>query len=318
MLTPLLSNLKSLDRTAVSNRLGLSLAILTIISSAIGILLGARLVEVCGIQFVFSLVSYFIFKKYQPEQVKNNPLKGWKMDRKVLQDSWMPLLRGTLMHLATFGTMRSAGVIMAGNQAPGQLAQFIFAQNLLITLSNFSSSALFSQIPRYSRELVHGQGSAVVKDGLIRIGLSLTFMICGIIAAPMVANVMFPIIHSQVDFLDFATWVVLSISFTLYNTQNLLCILLDVTNKQIFYAKFLFSSFLVIIGLFLVNQLCDSAPLWIYCLMLSAPYFIVINFQPMIKLRDLGGSKKVECWKWILKGGFIYFESLLKKKSDNS
>ncbi len=314
-ISPLQSNLKALDRVALANRVGLIITVSTIVTSAIAVMCGAKLLVVCLIQFAFIIISYFVYKQNQPALIKEQPLTSWFPDHEVMRESRLPLLRGMLMQLATFGTMRSAGMIMAGSLATGQLAQFLFAQNLLVTLSNFGASPLISQLPRYARELARDQNKEVVRDGIIRIGLSFSIMMLGVLFAPVAAKFIFPWIKSQVDFLDAATWFVLGFTFVLYTAQNLLCILYDSNNKQVFYLKFLFASLVAVTSLLFVNYFFANSPMWVFCLLLTLPYLCLINTCPIRKLASLGDVSSEKCYAWLLAGGWLYIHGILRNNT---
>lgn len=318
LLSPLHSNMKALDKAALGNRLGFFYAAATIILSAIAVALDARLAAIGLIQLLATLVYGMILSYYQPKEIKSSTLVAWSLDREVISWAWRPLLRGVIIQIATFGTARSAGLFLAGNQAPGQLAQFMFAQNLLFTMGNFSATAVLTQIPRYARELVAGHNLTVIRDGTMRVGVSLMMMLGGIMAAAIGAPVLLSLIHSKVAFLDIGTWMLFGVGFTLYTLQNLLALLHDVTNQQVLFARSVCASLLVVCLLFALQHFDLRIPLSAYCVVIFLPYLIVINWIPINKLSELGSVSRWMCCKWILSGGLAYVTQSLSRFAKKS
>ena len=308
--TVLQSSLKATDRVAECNRIGLLSTFLTIILSAIAISLGARLAIVGAVQLLFVIGVWLILYIRQPQEIRAPEGRGWSFDKRVLDWAWKPLWKGILVQATTFGAARSAGLFLAGSLLPGQLAQFMFAQNLLVTLGNFGGAATLTQIPRYARLLTIGRGKEVANDGSTRVGLAVGLMLLGVGLAAIGAGPILRVIGSKVIFIDVKCWIIFGIGYTIFTGQNLLAIVYDVTNQQVLYRHCVAAAICVVVSLSVMSAV--QAPLWAYCLAINLPYIIIINFLSIRWLAVMGEVSVKECFIWVCKGPLVFCSRLLR------
>ena len=188
--------LRATGKIPLQNRISTLVSIASIVTGALVVILGGRLISILCVQLFFTTLERYIMIWYLPSEIRPYATKG-KWSKRVFNWAREPLWKGLVAVLAGMGTHRSVGVFLASTGTVGYAAPFLFVQSLLTTCQGIASAPLTSQLPRYSKMLEEGKREAIAGDSLFRITFTTLFMITATLGISFVIPVMLPLLKAN-------------------------------------------------------------------------------------------------------------------------
>jgi len=300
--SPVEAGLKGVGRVVVCYRINIIAALAFVVAGSIAISLNGGLFGLVCVQIVIAMIKIWLFDWYYARDVKPNIHnlavdRNSELDRKIFEWAWAPMWKSSVGFLAGIGISRIAGIFVANTGGEGSVASFIFAQNILLTMTGMVQALLASQFPRYSRMFAHGNTAPLVRDAAERTGVIVYVMIAGIISSGLILPWLMQLIGSNVNFMELRLWLMYGFLYLIGQMIGVWAFIYGRSNHMPFYRHQIASFILAFFGLVMASQFQSVLGV---ILSITLCHVITLRLLPFSKLSEVSGVSMVSIFMSIL------------------
>lgn len=224
--------LQGMNRIALYRRWEAIIALASIVSSAVVLLSGGRLLALVIASQGWAVCKVWVDRRLcrlvEGGSARETPSRG--IDREVLDAVWPSAWRSGLGVLMTRGTTHASGLILAQVATAPVTAGYLLALRLVSTVADLSQAPFYSKLPLLAQ--LRSEGRVVDQISVAQLGMRRAYWtyVAGFIGLGVVVPTALHLIPSTVPWVSPQLWVLLGLAFLverygamhiqLYSTTN--------------------------------------------------------------------------------------------------
>lgn len=204
------SYLMGIDRVAILRRWEAVTAIIQVATAALVLALGGGLLEL-----ILANQAWAVFRVIRNGWlcrviIPGRFTAGWQLEipRPIWLATWPPMWRSGVGVLASQGVVYASGFIYAQWADSHELAAFLLAQRIMLTISQFSQAPFYSKLPTFARLYAAGNQPALLANAQRAMRMSYWVLVVGIAAVGAILPPAMTYIAANISFVSASFWAI--------------------------------------------------------------------------------------------------------------